>query len=80
MEVLAAVDTPRQGDFGGMKVLLGHKRGNIQRSGAGLESGGKTALGRSNGQTFAEKGHSFSILTDKRSKASSKTIPPYSAI
>jgi hypothetical protein len=41
-----------------MKVLLSHKRENIQRSGAGLESRGKTALARSNGQNFAERGHS----------------------
>jgi len=46
VELLAAVDTPRQGDFGGMRVLPGLKWGNIQRSGAGLESGGKTALAR----------------------------------
>jgi hypothetical protein len=34
------------------------KRGNIQRSWAGLESGRKTTLAESNGQAFAERGHS----------------------
>jgi hypothetical protein len=31
MEVLAAVDTTWQRDFGGMRVLKGHKGGKIQR-------------------------------------------------
>ena len=44
MEVLAAFGTPCQGEFGGKRVLQGHKRGEVKRSGAGLESGGQSAL------------------------------------
>ena len=38
MEVLVVVDTPRQGDFGGIGFLQGHKEGDIQKDqGAGIE-------------------------------------------
>ena len=57
MEVLAAVDTSRQGDYGGMRVLLGHKKRNIRTSGAGLKSGGKRPLEGSNGQASDEREH-----------------------
>jgi hypothetical protein len=40
--------------WGSYKVI---KRGNIRRSGTGLESGGKTAL-EENGEAFDERGHS----------------------
>jgi hypothetical protein len=44
VEVLVAVDTPWQGDLeacGSYRVI---KRGEVKRSGAGLESGGQSAL------------------------------------
>jgi len=41
VEVLAVVDTTWQRDFGGMRVLQGHKGGKYKRSRVGLESGGK---------------------------------------
>jgi len=31
MQVLAVVDTTQQGDFGGMRVLLGHQKGVIYK-------------------------------------------------
>jgi hypothetical protein len=31
VDVLAAVDTPRQGDIGGMKVLQDHKEGEYTK-------------------------------------------------
>jgi hypothetical protein len=41
-----------------MRVLPGHKKGEYTKVVAGLESGGKRTLAESNGQAFAEKGHS----------------------
>ena len=37
-------------------------------------------LSRPHGHSAAERIHPFSILSDNRSKASSKTMPPHSAI
>jgi hypothetical protein len=59
VEVLAVVDTTSPGDFGGMawRSCKVTERGNIQRSGAGLESRGKSAL-EENREAFDVRGHS----------------------